>query len=206
MSQVPTIQQLISTGMIHPVMNYRFLVEFYNSTGAEKLPFSDNLSMQVINTSQLLQSNGNQFGLKVAAKASITFQDDILSRAMKGAQELINRESFQIRISLLDGGEGIIRQIILKDCSVSQLVHTKLDYAGTNIYHDAELNVKIPEKLGSAIDNLKEDPISNAIITVLEGANFSFNLGKKHIKDSGALEIKMDFQYSSLEFIYPEIK
>jgi hypothetical protein len=124
---------------------------------------------------------------------------------MKGAQELLNMDSFQIHISLLDGGEGKIRQYILKDCSITQLLHTKLDYAGADSYYDGQVNVKIPEKLGSAIDNLKEDPIANAIITVLEGSNFTFILGNKHVKNSGALEIKMDFQYSSLEISYPEI-
>lgn len=153
---------LEAMGILNPLMSYRFRVSFLDEEGV-KLPFSNNIAMQVVKVSSFTHGFG---------QIVVTVEDDVTNVAAKGIQQLFELPSgnFQLVIDYLDGCESVVKTATLGFCRLDLVEHSGLDYAGSPRRYE-RLRINVPTREGSLIDALNEHPLATALVTMLNGSS-----------------------------------
>jgi hypothetical protein len=122
-----TISQMTSIssdfGLLHPKHMHKFHVRFLDESGSI-LQFATELTRQVISVSELFQS---KFG--GSHHVTMIFEDDQENRACRALQSLYEKKAFDVQVDMLDGNERVLRTYLIKNCSVQQIVHSRLNCA-----------------------------------------------------------------------------
>lgn len=171
----------IGSGILHPILPYRFRVIFEDNDHS----YPD-ISMQVLATSNY-DTRGSVISMRI--------QDDVTSRAAKALLAIKQKDSrsFRIRIDYLDGNDGVIRSHTLGGVMIVSITFSALDYAGG---HQREtMTLSIP---GSHLSD--DDAESRQILRVLKGANLTF---AKHEAGSGASFMDVDFRFQTFHADFP---
>lgn len=174
--------------ILPPLMSYRFRVSFHED--GVKLPFSDNIAMQVIKTSSFTDGSGC---------IMLTVEDDALNVAAKGIQRLLNLQNFQLVIDYLNNVEEVIKTATLDFCMVSHIEHGRLDYAGKPSTHN-RLKLNIPLKEGSLITALNENPAARAVIALLNGSSVIMESDSS----PSTVQTVLSISYDHVKLTFPE--
>lgn len=160
----------ISKGILYPIVKYQFRVVFKDDAGAV-LPYGNDLSMQVKSISDYEQTRGEE------SQFVIEFEEDVTGKASTALQQLYSiDDTFKIVIEYLNGEEAVIKTASFESCFVRRIIHGSLDYAGGG-KRSPQLRLKTPLWNGALVDELNENPTTRALLTVLNGAQFTFDDG-----------------------------
>jgi len=212
MTQTNTIGLPLS-GVLHPAVAYRFAVKFL-TTDNEPLPEEINVLTRQTVSVEPREIFSNTFGMQCGS-LGIVFEIDIHHFVIKALTRLtrlnnVYPNKFNVCVEYLDGAETVLRKTIFKECSISSVCESKLDYA---ISSSDEL-VRIESRYGSLVrTNEMTEAISknelwssiHAIIEMLNKAEIRIvTPAKRRKQESVAIQALAQISYTSVENVFPE--
>lgn len=104
-----------------------FKASFCDTYGSH-LPYSDQLSQQVLRVSDILQTSYGGVN-----DIEVVFEDDLDNLCCEALQNLFNENAFIVKVELLDSNNQVKRTYTLSGCAVVEIVHGSLDYVDREI-------------------------------------------------------------------------
>lgn len=157
---------IVSTGILNPKIKNRFQVKI-STKDEDSL---ECLTHQIVSVKNIVADRNAFFGLE-SGSFQIAIEDDVTCLASKAIHKLRTLD-FSVQIDMLDGDERVIETTKFGGCRVQTVWYSDLDYAAPE--NEKFVNVQIPNKVGNAIEYLKENhPEAAAIFLALAGTNIS---------------------------------
>jgi hypothetical protein len=163
-------------GILQPHIKWSWQIRFIKEDGSI-IPGSEVLTRQAIKISSIKQEGPSclsRFGLITASsKFKLTFEEDILNKAMDSVQYLYSLEDFNIAIDLLTGDGQISRTTTIKNAKISKIKHGDLDYAGGRSGKQSDLNLRIPEQIKDQLDLMSADSLGAFVVNLFTKCQIS---------------------------------
>lgn len=179
----------IGFGLLHPKSKIRFLVSFFDTKG-EVLPYSSDLSRQLTRIGSFVQTKMSNYGIVHTEFSDFELEDDLTNTALSALQRLWAEEKFEIEISYMDGNETVVSKARLKECSLSRIDYSDLDYAGGNDQRELEYEIINPRLEGRDIELIKSDLTAAAIYTALKSIKL------RRVPTGGNYSVRTNVQFS----------
>ena len=163
-------------GILRPHIKWSWQIRFIKEDGS-MIPGSEILTRQAIKISSIKQggpSRLSRFGLITATnKFKLTFEEDILNKAMDCVQYLYSLENFNIAIDLLTGDGKISRTTTIKNAKIAKIKHGDLDYTGGESGKHSDLNLRIPEQIKDQLDLMSADSLGAFVVNLFTKCHIS---------------------------------
>ena len=181
----------VGIGIQHPKLKNRFAVKI-KCGKADNL---DCLTQQIVAVKKIIEDRNVFFGIE-SGTFRLIVEDDVQGLASRAIHSL-RLQDFSVEVMILDGTENVIETTTFGGCRVQQVRYSDLDYAAPS--SGKFINVDIPNKVGNAVELLKENhPEAYAIFLALSGTNISM-----HTRGESAAvhhELVISFDKLSKEF------
>ena len=149
--------------VLHPKMIYRFKAVFSSISEEDVSVITDQITW-ISPFTEIIGLTGGTLSFKV--------RDDVSGALLKALTTLKSSE-FMMQIVHLNGSESVISSFVLKECAVSKIIYSAHDYSGGGL-KSPRLRLTTPKREGDMIENLKDNPISEALTHLLNGMELTF--------------------------------
>lgn len=175
----------VGTGILHPKIKNRFQVQI-NARDTEGL---DCLTQQIVAVKKIIEDRNVFFGIE-SGSFQLLIEDDVSGLASRAIHKLRTLD-FSVQINILDGAGTVIESTRFGGCRVQKVRYSDLDYSAPE--SGKFINVDIPNKVGNAVECLKENhPEAYAIFLALSGTNISLSTKGSSAAVHHTLEISFD--------------
>lgn len=180
--------------ILQPNLKHRFQIRFLDSETDEKLAVSDALTKQAVRVFGVIERRENPMDI-----SGIIFQDDITNVAFKALLTLQTIKEFTVAIDVLDGNETILRTTLLKNAKLESFYHGDFDYAAVVSKSELEFEAFFPDRMGTAINMINENPLGAAILNAFSGAQLRIKGGKKS-NETAVSELQAQFSFEDIQY------